>query len=258
MKSPAPAGEAAHAGRLARRRLHRGPAAGGGRIDAARRAPRRRPLRQHGARFFPGDVLIERGIEPRQVKIGQIVTFHEPGSDRSITHRVRSIEARGREARLHHRGRRRQRGAALVDRPGRRAGPAAMADPPCRLRGDAGEDTARPGLDRAAAAAARRRLGDLQGLATGRGSRSAPRRPTVRAPRLGSARLPLAVAIAALSSRWDRPPPPSLAGRQPGELGDRGTDFRPPEVAASAIGKTQGGSHRLREKRGALTPSTRT
>ncbi len=45
--------------------------------------------------FSPGDVLIERGIEPRQVKIGQIVTFHEPGSDRSITHRVRSVEARG-------------------------------------------------------------------------------------------------------------------------------------------------------------------
>jgi signal peptidase len=45
--------------------------------------------------FSPGDVLIERSVEPRQVKIGQIVTFPEPGSDRSITHRVRSIEARG-------------------------------------------------------------------------------------------------------------------------------------------------------------------
>ncbi len=45
--------------------------------------------------FSPGDVLIERSVEPRQVKIGQIVTFQEPGSDRSITHRVRSIEAHG-------------------------------------------------------------------------------------------------------------------------------------------------------------------
>ena len=45
--------------------------------------------------FSPGDVLIERRVEPRQVEIGQIVTFHEPGSDRSITHRVRSVEARG-------------------------------------------------------------------------------------------------------------------------------------------------------------------
>jgi signal peptidase I len=43
----------------------------------------------------PGDVLIERSVEPRQVKIGQIVTFHEPGSDRMLTHRVRKIEARG-------------------------------------------------------------------------------------------------------------------------------------------------------------------
>jgi signal peptidase I len=45
--------------------------------------------------FSPGDVLIERSVEPRQVEIGQVVTFHEPGSDRSITHRVRSIEAHG-------------------------------------------------------------------------------------------------------------------------------------------------------------------
>lgn len=47
--------------------------------------------------FSPGDVLIERSVEPRQVKIGQIVTFHEPGSDRSITHRVRRVETRGRK-----------------------------------------------------------------------------------------------------------------------------------------------------------------
>jgi signal peptidase len=45
--------------------------------------------------FSPGDVLIERGIEPRQVEIGQVVTFHEPGTDRMLTHRVRKIEARG-------------------------------------------------------------------------------------------------------------------------------------------------------------------
>jgi signal peptidase len=44
--------------------------------------------------FSPGDVLIERGIEPRRVEIGQVVTFHEPGSDRVLTHRVRTVEAR--------------------------------------------------------------------------------------------------------------------------------------------------------------------
>jgi signal peptidase I len=45
--------------------------------------------------FSPGDVLIERSVEPRQVEIGQVVTFHEPGSDRMLTHRVRRIETRG-------------------------------------------------------------------------------------------------------------------------------------------------------------------
>lgn len=45
--------------------------------------------------FSPGDVLIERSIEPRQVEIGQVVTFHEPGSERMLTHRVRSVESRG-------------------------------------------------------------------------------------------------------------------------------------------------------------------
>lgn len=47
--------------------------------------------------FSPGDVLIERRVEPRQVEIGQIVTFHEPGTDRMLTHRVRSVENRGRK-----------------------------------------------------------------------------------------------------------------------------------------------------------------
>jgi signal peptidase len=45
--------------------------------------------------FSPGDVLIERSVEPSNVEIGQVVTFHEPGSDRMLTHRVRKIEARG-------------------------------------------------------------------------------------------------------------------------------------------------------------------
>jgi signal peptidase len=45
--------------------------------------------------FSPGDVLIEQGVEPGNVEIGQVVTFHEPGSDRMLTHRVRKIEARG-------------------------------------------------------------------------------------------------------------------------------------------------------------------
>lgn len=45
--------------------------------------------------FSAGDVLIERGVEPRQVKVGQVVTFREPGTERMMTHRVRTIEARG-------------------------------------------------------------------------------------------------------------------------------------------------------------------
>lgn len=45
--------------------------------------------------FSPGDVLIERGIEPSAVEIGQVVTFHDPSSDRMLTHRVRKIEVRG-------------------------------------------------------------------------------------------------------------------------------------------------------------------
>lgn len=45
--------------------------------------------------FSAGDVLIERGIEPRELQIGQIVTFDEPETERTITHRVRSIEAQG-------------------------------------------------------------------------------------------------------------------------------------------------------------------
>jgi signal peptidase len=45
--------------------------------------------------FSPGDVLIERSVEPRKVEIGQIVTFHEPGTNRMLTHRVRSVESRG-------------------------------------------------------------------------------------------------------------------------------------------------------------------
>jgi signal peptidase len=45
--------------------------------------------------FSPGDVLIERSIEPSQVKVGQVVTFQEPGTGRMLTHRVRSIESRG-------------------------------------------------------------------------------------------------------------------------------------------------------------------
>jgi signal peptidase len=45
--------------------------------------------------FAPGDVLIERGLEARQVEIGQVITFHQPGTDRMLTHRVRKVEARG-------------------------------------------------------------------------------------------------------------------------------------------------------------------
>jgi signal peptidase len=45
----------------------------------------------------PGDVLIERPIAASRVEIGQVVTFHDPDSDRMLTHRVRRIEARGRK-----------------------------------------------------------------------------------------------------------------------------------------------------------------
>ena len=45
--------------------------------------------------FSPGDVLIEQSVEPRGVEIGQVVSFHEPGSDRMLTHRVRKVESRG-------------------------------------------------------------------------------------------------------------------------------------------------------------------
>ncbi len=45
--------------------------------------------------FSAGDVLIERSVEPRELQIGQVVTFDEPETERSITHRVRSIEAQG-------------------------------------------------------------------------------------------------------------------------------------------------------------------
>lgn len=45
--------------------------------------------------FSAGDVLIERGVEPGELEIGQVVTFEEPETERSITHRVRSVEARG-------------------------------------------------------------------------------------------------------------------------------------------------------------------
>jgi signal peptidase len=45
--------------------------------------------------FSAGDVLIERSVEPSQVQTGQIVTFHEPGTDLVLTHRVRSVESRG-------------------------------------------------------------------------------------------------------------------------------------------------------------------
>jgi signal peptidase len=45
--------------------------------------------------FSPGDVLIERGVEPSQVEVGQIVTFQEPGTDLVLTHRVRRIESNG-------------------------------------------------------------------------------------------------------------------------------------------------------------------
>jgi signal peptidase I len=45
--------------------------------------------------FSAGDLLIERGVEPSEVEIGQIVTFRDPRADRSITHRVRRVETRG-------------------------------------------------------------------------------------------------------------------------------------------------------------------
>jgi signal peptidase len=43
----------------------------------------------------PGDVLIEEQITPANARIGDIVTYREPGSDRYITHRVRSVQTNG-------------------------------------------------------------------------------------------------------------------------------------------------------------------
>lgn len=65
----------------------------------------------------------------------------------------------------------------------------------------------------------------------------------MRTPRLGSARLPLALALAALivsvgsSAAAFRSP-----ADNPGNSVTAAPDFRPPTVTASAIGKTQGGS----------------
>lgn len=79
-----------------------------------------------------------------------------------------------------------------------------------------------------------------------------PKGPTVRAPSLGSARLPLAVAIAALivsvgsTAAAFRSP-----ADNPGDSVTAAPDFRAPAVTASAIGKTQGGSTGFVKKGGA-------
>jgi signal peptidase len=40
----------------------------------------------------PGDILIERKVDPRQLQTGDVITFTEPsGQHRTITHRVRTI-----------------------------------------------------------------------------------------------------------------------------------------------------------------------
>jgi signal peptidase len=44
----------------------------------------------------PGDILVERKIAPRDARIGDVITFREPaGERRLLTHRVRSVRARG-------------------------------------------------------------------------------------------------------------------------------------------------------------------
>lgn len=44
----------------------------------------------------PGDILVERKIAPQEARIGQTITFREPGGEkRLLTHRVRSVRVRG-------------------------------------------------------------------------------------------------------------------------------------------------------------------
>lgn len=43
----------------------------------------------------PGDVVVNRRIQPLEARVGDVITFREPGSRRFITHRVRRITARG-------------------------------------------------------------------------------------------------------------------------------------------------------------------
>jgi signal peptidase len=42
-----------------------------------------------------GDLLIERPISPQEARVGDIVTYKEPGTDTQITHRVRRVSANG-------------------------------------------------------------------------------------------------------------------------------------------------------------------
>lgn len=47
-----------------------------------------------------GDVLVSHWISPEQARVGDVVTFREPGGERLYTHRVRSVRVKGGTARL--------------------------------------------------------------------------------------------------------------------------------------------------------------
>jgi signal peptidase len=52
-----------------------------------------------------GDVVVEQSIAPVRARVGDVVTFPEPGGgDRLITHRVRSVHVEGRVARISTKG----------------------------------------------------------------------------------------------------------------------------------------------------------
>lgn len=47
-----------------------------------------------------GDLVVSRRIAPARARVGDVVTFREPGSGRLVTHRLRSIHIEGATARM--------------------------------------------------------------------------------------------------------------------------------------------------------------
>ena len=53
----------------------------------------------------PGDVVVDRPVQPRELRAGDVVTFPDPANkDRMITHRVRRVDAAGDSVRVITRG----------------------------------------------------------------------------------------------------------------------------------------------------------